>query len=212
MTSTDPASGAGDNEYVVTVEVRSGAGAREMAAEQTFVVRVTDEREPPEVPGAPVISGETADSMTVSWNEPDNTGPEISDYDVQYREKDRGGFTGVEHDGPGLSTTLSDLEPGTDYEVQVRARNEEGTSDWSESGEGMTIAPLTVEMTAMEEPPVSEAFTVRFSFSEPVTGFSGSDIEGEQDPACTDSGSNPVSAPLGSGVCRRPTTGCSPPR
>ena len=40
----------GDNEYVVTVEVRSGAGARELEAEQTFTIRVTDEREPPEVP------------------------------------------------------------------------------------------------------------------------------------------------------------------
>ena len=64
VTSTDPVSGAGDNEYVVAVEVRSGAGARELEAEQTLIVRVTDEREPPEAPEAPVISGETADSLT----------------------------------------------------------------------------------------------------------------------------------------------------
>ena len=48
----------GDNQYLVTVEVKSGAGARELEAEQTFTIRVTDEREPPEVPEAPVISGE----------------------------------------------------------------------------------------------------------------------------------------------------------
>ena len=34
---------------------------------------------------------------------------------------------------------------------------------------------------------------MRFSFSEPVTGFSGSDIERQQDPACRDSANNPVS-------------------
>ena len=192
VTSTDPMSTAGDNEYVVTVEVRSGAGARELEAEQTFIVRVTDEREPPEVPGEPAISGETADSLTVSWSEPDNTGPPITDYDVQYREKNRGGFRDEGHEGLGLSLTLTDLEPGTAYEVQVRARNDEGTSDWSASGEGMTIAPLTVVMASGTEPPVSGAFTVRFSFSEPVTGFSTSDIEPAQDPACMDDLNNPV--------------------
>ncbi len=192
VASTDPMSAAGDNEYVVTVEARSGAGARDLEAEQTFIVRVTDQREPPEAPGAPVISGETADSLTVSWSEPDNTGPDITDYDVQYREKGRGGFTIVNHQEPGLSLTLSDLEPGTDYEVQIKARNDEGASDWSVSGEGMTVTPLTVVMTSGTEPPVSGSFMVRISFSEPVSGFSGSDIESDQDPECTDDLNNPV--------------------
>ena len=183
----------GDNQYLVTVEVTSGAGARELEAEQTFAISVTDEREPPGVPEAPTFSGETADSLTVSWSEPDNTGPAITDYDVQYREKGTGRFIDGDHQGPGLTLTLTDLEPGTVYQVQVRATNEEGTSGWSGSGEGMTIALLTLEMMTMEEPPVSEPFTVRFSFSEPVTGFTSSDIETQQDPACRDSANNPVS-------------------
>ena len=134
----------GDNEYEVRVEVSSGAGARELEAEQTFTLRVTDEREPPGIPEAPTFSGETAESLTVNWSEPDNTGPAISDYDVQYREKGTGRFIDGQHAGPGLSLMLDDLEQGTVYEVQVRATNDEGTSDWSESGEGMTITPLTV--------------------------------------------------------------------
>ena len=142
----DFASPAGDNEYVVEVSVKSGAGTRELEAVQTFIVRVTDEREPPEAPEMPTFSGETADSLRVSWSEPDNTGPPITDYDVQVREEGRGGFTDAQHDGPGLSLTLSDLEPGTVYEVQVRATNEEGTSGWSDPGEGMTVTPLTVGM------------------------------------------------------------------
>ncbi len=182
----------GDNEYEVTVEVKSGAGARELEAEQTFTIRVTDEREPPGIPEAPAFSGETADSMTVNWREPDNTGPAITDYDVQYREKGTGRFTDGQHEGPGLSLTLDDLEPGTVYEVQVRATNDEGRSDWSESGEGITVAPLTVQMTSDLPPPVEGPFTVRFSYSEPVTGFSSNGIESGQNPACTDDQNNPV--------------------
>ena len=182
----------GDNEYLVTVEVTSGAGARELEAEQMFTIRVTDEREPPEVPEAPAISGETAEGLEVSWSEPENTGPEITDYDAQYREKGRGRFTGALHDGPGRTVTLSDLNAGTVYEVQVRATNDEGTGGWSDPGEGMTVAPLTLEMMTMEEPPVSGPFTVRFSFSEEVTGFSASDIETGQDPACVDDQNNTV--------------------
>ena len=182
----------GDNEYEVRVEVRSGAGARELEAEQTFTLRVTDEREPPDVPEAPTFSGATADSLQASWSEPDNTGPAITDYDVQYREKGTGRFTDGGHEGPGLSLTLSDLKAGTLYEVQVRATNDEGTSDWSESGEGMTIAPLTVQMMSDIEPPVEGPFMVRFSFSETVTGFSPNDIETDQDPACMDDPNTPV--------------------
>ena len=192
--------GPGDNQYMVTVEVKSGAGARELEAEQTFTIRVTDEREPPEVPEAPVISGETAESLQVSWNEPDNTGPAITDYDVQYREKGTGRFIDAQYDGPGRTLTLSDLKAGTDYEVQVRATNEEGTSAWSASGEGRTVTPLTVVMASGTEPPVSGPFTVRFSFSEPVTGFSTSDIDTEQDPECVDDQNNTVFCDPGIGA------------
>ena len=182
----------GDNAYEVTVEVRSGAGARELEAEQTFTLRVTDEREPPGIPEAPTFSGETADSLTVNWSEPDNTGPAITDYDVQYREKGTGGFIDGQHEGPGLSLRLDDLEPGTVYEVQLRATNDEGTGNWSESEEGMTVTPLTVQMTSDLPPPVEGPFTVRFSYSEPVTGFSSNDIESGQNPACSDDQNNPV--------------------
>ena len=192
VASSDPVSGAGDNEYVVRVRVRSGAGARELEAEQTLTVRVTDEQERPGVPEVPVISGETVDTLTVSWREPDNTGPPITDYDVQYRENGVGSFRDGGHEGPGLSTTLSSLKAGTDYEVQVRARNEEGTSGWSPSGEGKTIALLTLEMETMEEPPVSGEFGVRLSFSEEVTGFSAGDVDSNQDPACVDEQNNTV--------------------
>ena len=98
--------------------------------------------------------------------------------------------------------TLTDLKPGTVYEVQVRAKNDEGTSDWSDAGEGMTVTPLTVVMTSGTDPPVSGPFTVRFSFSEPVTGFSASDIETGQDPECRDDQNNTVFCDPGIGGLR----------
>ena len=192
MASGDPVSGAGDNEYVVAVRVRSGAGARELEAERTFTVRVRDGQERPAAPEAPTFSEETVDSLRVSWSEPENSGPPISDYDVQYREKGTGRFTDAQHEGPGLSLTLADLEAGTVYKVQVRASNDEGTGDWSGSGEGRTVVPLTLGLTIDTVPPVSGPFGVKFSFSEPVRGFSRNDIESSQDPACRDEQNDPL--------------------
>ena len=49
VASDDPQSGAGDNEYVVVVEVRSGEGERERKGSRAIRVRVSDEEEPPEI-------------------------------------------------------------------------------------------------------------------------------------------------------------------
>ena len=76
--------------------------------------------------------------------------------------------------------------------MQVRATNDEGTGGWSPSGEGMTIALLTLEIETVEEPPVSGEFGVRLSFSEEVTGFSTGDVDSQQDPACVDDQDNAV--------------------
>ena len=193
VASSDPPSAAGDKEYIVVVRVTSGAGDRELTAEQVITVRVSNEREPPGVPEAPAFSEETEDSLRVGWTEPDNTGPPITDYDVQYQEGGSGVFTDAQHEGTALTATLTGLKEGTVYEVQVRASNEEGMSDWSEPGEGSTVAPLRVQMTTDPPTPVEGPFTLRFSFSEAVRGFTRGAIAIQQESPCTDSGNNPVS-------------------
>ena len=60
--SAEPESGAGDNEYVVVVEVRSGEGERERRGSRAIRVRVTDEEEPPEITGAGVF--EVVENLT----------------------------------------------------------------------------------------------------------------------------------------------------
>ena len=135
--SAEPESGAGDNEYVVVVEV-SGEGERERKGERAIRVRVSDEEEPPEAPAAPAVTPEGSGSLKVSWTEPENRGPAITDYDVRYREEGEEGYSDGGHEGTGLMVTLSGLKEGTVYEVQVRAVNEEGRSEWSAPGEGRT--------------------------------------------------------------------------
>ncbi len=138
--SVEPLSEAGDNEYVVVVEVWSGEGERERKGQRAIRVRVTDEEEPPEAPAAPEVRAEGSDSLKVSWTEPENRGPAITDYDVRYREEGEEGYSDGGHEGTGLTVRLSGLEAETLYEVQVRAVSEEGTSEWSEPGEGRTEA------------------------------------------------------------------------
>ena len=116
----------------------SGEGERERRGSRAIRVRVTDEEEPPEAPGAPAVTAEGSDSLKVSWREPENRGPEIVDYEVRYREAGEEGYSDGGHEGTGLEVRLSGLKEGTVYEVQVRAVNEEGMSEWSEPGEGKT--------------------------------------------------------------------------
>ena len=122
----------------MVVEVRSGEGERERKGSRAIRVRVADEEEPPGAPGAPVVTAEGSDSLKVSWGEPENRGPEIVDYEVRYREGGEAGYSDGGHEGTGLEVRLSGLKEGTVYEVQVRAVNEEGISEWSEPGEGRT--------------------------------------------------------------------------
>ena len=138
----DAADDDGNNEYVVVVRATSGTGARVKTADQTITVTVTDVGgEAPDVPGAPTVTGSTT-SVTVSWTAPSNTGPPITSYDLQYRAGDSGGFTPGPQDEPGPSATINGLTEGTGYEVQVRATNDEGDSDWSESGSGTTTIAM----------------------------------------------------------------------
>ena len=138
VASDDPQSAAGDNEYIVVVEVRSGEGERERKGSRAIRVRVSDEEEPPGAPAAPAVTAEGSDSLKVSWREPENRGPEIVDYEVRYREGGEEGYSDGGHEGTGLKVRLSGLKEGTVYEVQVRAVNQEGMSEWSEPGEGRT--------------------------------------------------------------------------
>ena len=120
--------------YMVVV---SAVDARGGSATITVTISVIDVAEAPSRPDTPSVTGGVG-SLSVSWDAPANTGPEISGYDVQFRIKDFGEFADAGHSGTTTSAVITGLQRGKLYQVQVRARNAEGTGPWSQSGEART--------------------------------------------------------------------------
>ena len=148
-----------DTSYAVTVKASDGNGGSDTI---TVTINVTNNTtEKPLVPAAPTVtatSGSTT-SLDVTWTAPSNTGrPDITSYDLQYRK----GTTGAWTDGPqnqtGTSAPISGLDGNSLYQVQMRATNADGDSDWSNSGSGNT---------ANSPPTFTNASTTR-SFAETV--------------------------------------------
>ena len=141
--STTPANVATNNVYIVTVTAKSGAGARALSVSKTLTITVTDANEPPAKPNAPTVAvvTNTPTKLNVSWTAPTNTGPDINEYNVQYRAGTTGDFTNANYTGTATTTTITGLTAGTSYQVQVRAKNVEGTGPWSDAGSGTTVDP-----------------------------------------------------------------------
>ena len=99
-------------------------------------VNITDRAEPPRLPGSPCATDRsqiTSTSIPVSWGSgyanagfPRNTG-----YDVRYRPGSSGSWINGPQHITVTRTTLTGLTPNTKYELQARARNHEGTSNWT---------------------------------------------------------------------------------
>ena len=140
----NPTDDGPDNRYVVIVQATSGAGDRALTATQTITVTVTDDdTEAPGAPDAPTFPSATASSLVVNWSAPANAGPAITDYDVRWRVKGSGAtWTELADttDSTARTATITGLAASTEYEVQVRAQNAEGDSEWSASGDGTTNA------------------------------------------------------------------------
>ncbi len=130
----------GKSSYTVTVKVEDGQGG---SATTEVTITVTDEDEPPSKPDAPTVTAtdDSSTSLDVSWNAPANTGPDITEYGVQYREGSSGTFTDWAHGSTGTTATINTgLTADTTYEVRVRAKNGESdaTENWSDPGSGTT--------------------------------------------------------------------------
>ena len=115
----------------------SGTETRVKTATQTITVTVTDvSGEAPGKPAKPRVSAASVTSLRVNWSAPSNAGPAITDYDVRYRAGTSGTWSTKSHSGTATATTLTGLTEDTPYQVQVRAKNAEGTGAWSDSGSG----------------------------------------------------------------------------
>ena len=140
LASTDPANAAGNNVYIIVVTATGGSGARQLTTPQPLTITVTDVNEPPGKPGTPTVTAAatTPTSLNVSWTAPPNTGPAITAYNLQYRKNNEANWTSSDYAGTETRTTLTGLTPGTPYDVQVMAKNDEGDGPWSDSGRSTT--------------------------------------------------------------------------
>ena len=125
--------------YSVTLKAEDDNGGSDTLA---VTITITDVEEPPGRPAAPSVTAVdgTPTSLLVNWTAPTNTGPDIDNYDLRYREGTSGSWTNGPQNVSGTSETIPGLTESTSYQVQVLARNAEGNSPWSLPGSGQTGA------------------------------------------------------------------------
>ena len=114
----------------------------------------------------------------MSWEAPANTGPPITGYGVRYKPSSESAWTAHAHSGTETATTIEDLTPGTGYDVQVNAVNDEGTSDWSPSGTGTTTAAAPANSAPSFDAGASTTLTVAEN-SGAVGTVAASDADGD---------------------------------
>ena len=120
-------------EYSVTVKADDGERGD---ATVEVAILVIDVNEPPLAPRAPTLSDGPDDSgsLDVTWKTPDNSGrPDIESYDLRYRKTGAENWRNGPQDVTGLTATIGGLDADSDYQVQVRATNDEGDGEWSPS-------------------------------------------------------------------------------
>ena len=127
--------------YSVTVKADDGNGG---SATIAVTLTISDVDEPPDSPGASTVTVTGSTTRKVTWTTPATTGrPPINGYDVRYIEASAdetvdANWTDWPHSGTGTEANITGLTAVTDYKVQVKAKNNEGASDWSASGSTST--------------------------------------------------------------------------
>ena len=161
----EPASGAGDNEYIVVVEVRSGEGERKRKGSRVILVRVSDEEEPPEITSVGPFEVVENQAMVGRLEAVDqDKQDEIREYGIA-GGADGGLFAVAEETGELLFREVPDYENPGDVES---AKPRSGAADNEyivvvevSSGEGererMGSRAIRVRVTDEEEPPEAPA-------------------------------------------------------
>ena len=120
--------------YEVTVTAEDPFGATDTI---TVTIEITnDTNEQPIAPSAPSVTATSgsATSLDASWSEPGNVGrPLIDSYDLRYKKTLDTSWTNSPQNVTGTSAAIGALEEDTEYQVAVRATNEDGNSIWSQA-------------------------------------------------------------------------------
>ena len=146
----------------MTAKAEDGNGGS--ATVDVTIALLDDDTEKADTPDKPTLAAVTGSStsLTATWTKPGlNGGPDITGYDVQYREG-TGGSAGwyFAHSGTETTTTITGLMANTEYQVRVRASNGETDSDWSDPSDAVRTN------TDASDPPV--VVTLHLSADEPL--------------------------------------------
>ncbi len=170
--------------YTVTVSVSDGRDSENnpdnaIDDTSTVTIDVNDVDEPPAKMASPAVTvnpDSSTSQLDVSWTTPTMTGkPAIIDYDVRFKDVDGSVWISLDFTGTHTSASLTGLEAGEKYEAQVRATNDEGSGEWSDSGIAKTQAGATNE----EQPnPLNRApaFSTPGSLSVPENSSAGTKV------------------------------------
>ena len=143
--------------YEFRVRAGNGAGASDWSPSAEFCTEETEEvvmvPDPPSRPSATADDGQS----TVSWNAPSGNGAAVAGYEVRWRRRSSGSWDS--RTVTVRSYTILGLSNGSQYEVQVRARNSEGWSDWSLPPVFVTLPPEVVGSVVVSEGPVNSSRT-----------------------------------------------------
>ena len=169
---------------------RDPSGGTDIVAVTIDVTDVAEKSDTPAKPTLAAVSGSST-SLTATWTEPGlNGGPAITGYELQYREGATGTWEDFAHGDTAVTTTITGLTADTAYQAQVRAKNGETDSDWSdpsdavstnaeETSDGPTITAVTVTSTPVLETDTygaGETIEISVTFSEAVSATPATDF------------------------------------
>lgn len=146
-------------EQALVVESTNQDGGR---TQFVVLIQITDIDEPPPALATPVVHGTGTNGISVSWNTPDMAGrPAISAHEVKYRVAGTSEYVELHATlVSGTHATLTQLAPGTEYRVRVRARNDEGAGPWSGEVAARTLDVQVGVVVSSGQPAVAEAAEV----------------------------------------------------
>ncbi len=118
------------------VWVRGVNGAGNGAAAETSGTPAASGTAPGQVMNLALTAGN--EQLSAAWDMPTGT---VTGYDVEYKKSADATWMDAGHTGTMASHTISSLDNDTAYDVQVRAKNDEGEGGWSASATATPQGP-----------------------------------------------------------------------